>query len=284
MEIRPAVFSGTWYPAGAEACREQIEQFLAQYDTSGLEKRNFLGAIVPHAGWFYSGAIACNAIACLGSQKDIDTVAVFGMHLHPSSSPYIMHSGAWETPFGPLEIDYELGSELARRFDFQVETCSHFVQDNTIELQLPFVKYFFPSARLVPIGVPPRGESLEIGRTLAGLAREKGLEIVILGSTDLTHYGPNYGFSPHGTGRQALQWVQEKNDRRIIDAICSMDPASVIEEALANQNACCSGAAATALATTKALGADTAEVVAYSTSYEKSPADSFVGYVGIVMG
>jgi AmmeMemoRadiSam system protein B len=56
----------------------------------------------------------------------------------------------------------------------------------------------------------------------------------------------------------------------------------VIDEALARQNACCAGAAATAIEAAKHLGADRAESIAYATSYDKSPGDSFVGYVGIV--
>jgi len=92
----------------------------------------------------------------------------------------------------------------------------------------------------------------------------------------------NYGFVTHGTGPAALDWVRNENDRRVIDAMLAMDPDKVITEALANQNACCSGAAATAIAAAKQLGADKAEAIAYATSYDKSPGDSFVGYTGIV--
>ena len=56
----------------------------------------------------------------------------------------------------------------------------------------------------------------------------------------------------------------------------------MITEAHENQNACCAGAAATAIASGKHLGASKAEIIAYTTSYDNSPGDSFVGYVGIV--
>ena len=61
-----------------------------------------------------------------------------------------------------------------------------------------------------------------------------------------------------------------------------MDPEGVINEAVTRHNACCGGAAATAIAAAKALGAEHAESIAYATSYDKSPGNSFVGYVGIV--
>ena len=104
----------------------------------------------------------------------------------------------------------------------------------------------------------------------------------VIGSTDLTHYGFNYGFIPKGTGASAVNWVRNENDRKVIEAMLAMNPTGVIEEALANQNACCSGAAAAAMAAGKALGAASAIQTAYATSYDKSPGDSFVGYVGIV--
>jgi AmmeMemoRadiSam system protein B len=76
--------------------------------------------------------------------------------------------------------------------------------------------------------------------------------------------------------------MRNENDRKIIEAMLSMDPEKVISEAMAHHNACCSGAAATAIAAGKQLGAEHAESITYATSYEKSPGDSFVGYTGIV--
>jgi len=98
----------------------------------------------------------------------------------------------------------------------------------------------------------------------------------------LTHYGSNYGFTSHGDGPSAVDWVKNSNDSRIIETMLAMDPVKVIDEALTNQNACCAGAAATAIAAAGRLGAQRAQTVVYATSYDKRPADSFVGYVGIV--
>ena len=68
----------------------------------------------------------------------------------------------------------------------------------------------------------------------------------------------------------------------VIDAMIRMDPEAVIREGLSNDNACCCGAAAAAIAAGKMLGARQAEELAYATSYDRSPGDSFVGYVGMV--
>ena len=237
---------------------------------------------MPHAGWYFSGSLACNVIHCLADETVPDVIVIFGMHLHAGSPFYIMADGEWETPFGNLPIEKELAGELIRRFDFQIETADRFSPENTIELQLPFIKYFFNDVKIVPIGVPPVESSLEIGKAAADIAGRLGKKMKVIGSTDLTHYGANYGFMPKGTGPAAIDWVRNTNDQQVIEAMAGMDPERVIAEAAANQNACCAGAAATAIAAAGRLGAESAEILAYANSYDKNPGDSFVGYVGMV--
>jgi MEMO1 family protein len=282
MNVRKSMFSGSWYPGNASACEKEIQGFLKEYPTETISERTLTGGIVPHAGWFFSGSIACNVIHCLQDENPPDVLVIFGMHLHSTSPAYIMTDGAWETPFGDIQIEKQLAGELAKKFTFEIETANRFTQDNTIELQLPFIKYFFKDAKIVPIGAPPTKKSLEMGKAVVDISTRMGLRVKVIGSTDLTHYGPNYGFTSQGTGPSAVNWVRNKNDRRVIDAILAMDPEKVIQEGLSHQNACCSGAAATAIAAAKQLGAQQAETLAYATSYDKNPGSSFVGYVGIV--
>jgi AmmeMemoRadiSam system protein B len=280
--IRPSVFAGSWCPARASECEKEIKAFLKEGEKMAVPTRKLVGGIVPHAGWYFSGSIACNVINCLASEDPPDVILIFGMHLHPESACFLMNEGTWETPFGELQVHEKLAAALADKFSFTIETPMDFTQDNTIELQLPFIKYIFDDVKIVAMGVPPAEHSLEIGRASVEVATAMGLRVKVLGSTDLTHYGHNYGFVSRGKGTQAVEWVKNENDRRVIDTMVAMQPQQVISEALANQNACCAGAAATAIAAGKALGAEKAETIAYATSYDKSPGDSFVGYVGIV--
>ena len=281
-KLRRAVFAGSWYPSSAAECEKEIKGFLAEGKKMNFPTGEPVGGIVPHAGWFFSGSIACNVINYLKSGTPPDVFVVFGMHLYPDSPCIMMAEGAWETPFGEICVHEQLSGELTKQFSFTLESPGSFTQDNTIELQLPFIKYFFSEAKIVAVGVPPAKSSLTIGRTVVEIADRMDLRIKVIGSTDLTHYGRNYGFVSEGTGPQALDWVRNKNDRRVIDLMLDMDPEKVISEALASHNACCAGAAATAIEAAKHMGANRAESIAYATSYDKSPGDSFVGYVGIV--
>ena len=282
MNLRKSVFSGSWYPSEQQACEDQIQQFLDAGKNQPVSIVNPVGGIVPHAGWFFSGSIACNVIHRLARVASPDVVVVFGMHLHSGSPRTIMPEGEWETPFGPIAVDSALAGELTRQCAFQTETPSRFQQDNTIELQMPFIRYFFERARVVAMGVPPTAETLALAHSVAEATRKLNLSMIVIGSTDLTHYGPNYGLTKKGAGSKAVDWVRNENDRRVIDAMTRMDPEAVIREGLANDNACCCGAAAAAIAVGRAMGAKTAATLAYATSYDKSPGDSFVGYVGML--
>ena len=284
--VRKAAFAGSWYPAHAAECERQIEAFVTESSSQRAPRMRLVGGIVPHAGWYFSGSIACRVFHLLkmSAAVDPDVFLVFGMHLHPKSPCYTMVEGAWDTPFGNIEVDRELAEKIADAHGFVVETPTDFTPDNTIELQLPFIRYFFKNTKLVAMGVPPGPASMDIGIGAVDAATAMGRRVMIVGSTDLTHYGANYGLTTRGTGKSAVSWVQQENDRLVIDRMLDRDAESVVQVARANKNACCAGAAAAAIAGANQLGANQSESVAYATSYEKSPGDSFVGYVGIVLG
>ncbi|MBN2125458.1 MAG: AmmeMemoRadiSam system protein B [Deltaproteobacteria bacterium] len=282
MAVRRADFAGSWYPGTESECRRTIEAFSREGIPCPDADSEMIGGIVPHAGWFFSGRIACNVVQCLGNAPAPDTVAVFGRHLHAGSRNYIMTEGSWATPLGNLDIDRELAERLASEFPFRIETPSHYEQDNTIELQLPFIKHFFPNTKIVPLGVPPVVPSLRIGERVAEISRDMDRRLCVLGSTDLTHYGYNYGFTPKGVGEDAVEWVRNKNDKAVVDLMVQLDAEGVIHESLRNYNACCSGAVAAAIAAVKGLGAKQGRTLTYATSYDIRPDTSFVGYVGIL--
>ncbi|MBW1780295.1 MAG: AmmeMemoRadiSam system protein B [Deltaproteobacteria bacterium] len=281
MKVRRADLAGTWYPGNPSDCRKTIEGFMDPLlpcpDTGDV-----VGGIVPHAGWVFSGKIACNVIKCLRVQDGPDTCIIFGRHLHQTSDSFIMAEGRWATPLGELTVDSELATELAEEFSFVVETTSRYEHDNTIEVQLPFIKYCFPTVKVIPMGLPPHPVSMEIAKRSVEISRRMGRKTVVLGSTDLTHYGYNYGYMPKGIGDEAVEWVRKVNDKRAVDVMVKMDEAAVMAESFNSHNICCPGAAASAIVAARTLGGIKARQMVYGTSYDVRPDSSFVGYVGIV--
>ncbi|PIE70887.1 MAG: AmmeMemoRadiSam system protein B [Deltaproteobacteria bacterium] len=282
MPIRKTRFAGTWYPDDPGACAHEIETFLSGAEPSLNTDGPFVGGIVPHAGWYFSGSIACNVIHRLVPGPRADTILVFGMHMPPDVRPVMMPDGAWETPLGPVPVDTELAAGLQEAFPFHLESPARFLQDNTIELQMPFIKHAFPDSRVLAMGVPFSEEALKIAEAAVRVAAGQQKQIRVIGSTDLTHYGPNYGFTPKGHGPDALTWVKTKNDARFIAAVLAMAPRQMLTEAATAGNACCAGAAAAAMTAGIKLGSEQALLYAYATSADKQPGDSFVGYAGIL--
>lgn len=282
MGTRKAAFAGSWYPSDPRQCRAQIESFFSQAPAPPPDAVEGLGGIVPHAGWVYSGRIAGSVVALLKSTAKPDVVVLFGGHLGPSSSHRVMVEGSWETPLGDVEVASDLARALLREFPAREESGRSAQPDNTLELQLPFVRHAFPGAKVLPLAVAPTQQGIAMGRRLGKLVREKGIAAVVMGSTDLTHYGPGYGFTPMGPAPKGESWVRESLDRSVIQRMLEMDPWGIIQEALDRGNACCPGAAAAAVECLKQLGAKKAQLVCYATSREVAPSEDFVGYAGIV--
>jgi MEMO1 family protein len=289
MEIKKMAFAGSWYPADAKECEASINGFLKEKQDL-LPDGNFLGGIVPHAGWYYSGSIACRVIANLQSysnqdkspDNNIDTIILFGAHMHKQSEPFILAHGAVETPFGDIEVDEELTARICSGISLRKRSPAKFPDENTFELQFPFIKYFFPDAKIVVCGVAPSFFAPVIGNMTVEEAKNLSRDIKIIGSTDMTHYGPDFGFTPEGTGEKAVKWVKNENDKNAIKAMIEMDESKIIAQGLENKNMCCAGAAAATTAACKKLGTTKAIELDYATSFDKSGGSSFVGYSGIL--
>jgi AmmeMemoRadiSam system protein B len=107
-------------------------------------------------------------------------------------------------------------------------------------------------------------------------------------STDLTHYGPRYGFSPEGIGAEALFWAKNVNDREFIDLAIAMDAPTLVRKAIDHTSACGPTAAGVAVATAKALGKSQGILLAHTTSSEvmqrkfRQSSQESVGYASIV--
>jgi MEMO1 family protein len=278
MRTRERMLPIGWYPASEQACVAEMDRLVAGVKPLPAGTQVF-GGIVPHAGWHFSGKAAARVFYLTSLVSQPQVVCVFGGHLGGNSPPLLVAEEAWETPLGNLPLATEFYEPLKRKMSLKEE----YPGDNTIEVQIPLVKRYFPKARLLAIRSPHSPQALELGAAVAAVARELKLSLLAFGSTDLTHYGPNYGWAPKGFGPEAVKWVKEVNDKRFIDAALKMDGAAMLKAAQEDQSACSAGGAVAAVAAARKLGAGKATLIDYYTSYDIMPGDSFVGYAGIVL-
>jgi MEMO1 family protein len=272
MGVRKRCLPPGWYPGTARGVRDAVQAMLG----ASPRRRDAVAGVAPHAGWEYSGALACAVFASL--DEDLDTIVIIGGHLAPADGILCAFDAEYETPLGSLPVDLELASRLSALVPMAEDRWA----DNTVEVQLPFVRHFFPAARCLGMRAPPSPRAGELGRAIAEAARTGSIRVGVVGSTDLTHYGSNYGFTPAGAGERAVEWVTGVNDRRFIEALLAMDEASAVERAVGEHSACSAGGAVAAMAFARECGATRSELLDYRTSRDVFPADSFVGYAGVV--
>ncbi len=259
--IRQPAFAGRFYPAGEADCLRMLEEMVRPVDIEGQP----LGAVAPHAGWVYSGPTAALAVTAIRRPKP-ETIIIFGAVHTPDANPASVYAaGAWQTPLGLLPIDEELGRRVTRSSHIIASPASH-AREHSIEVQLPLIQHIVGEVMILPIAVRPGKPAPEIGRFVARLARESGRNVGFLASTDLTHYGPSFGFEPHGHGPEGIRWAKAVNDRRFVELIAALDADGVIAEAAMNHNSCGAGAVAAGIAAAVELGAEAYVELEHTTS------------------
>jgi AmmeMemoRadiSam system protein B len=272
MGVRRRCLPAGWYPGTVHGVRDAVQAMLG----SSPPRRGAVAGVAPHAGWEFSGALACAVFASMA--EGLDTIVIIGGHLAPADGILCAFDGEYETPLGNVPADLELASLLSALVPMAEDRWA----DNTVEVQLPLARHFFPEARFLGLRAPPSPRAGELGRAIAGAARAAGIRVGVVGSTDLTHYGPNYGFAPAGSGTKAAEWVTGVNDRRFIDALLAMDEGGAIRRAVEEHSACSAGGAVAAMAFARDAGATRGELLDYRTSRDLHPSESFVGYAAVV--
>ena len=270
--IRRSILAGSWYPDDPL----EINTILSDWARDIIPEEECLAAIVPHAGWFYSGKTAALALKTICS--DIDLLIVIGGHLPPGSGVLAAFEEEIDTPLGGIRNRMDLIERLAERISINEDRYN----DNTVEVVLPMLKTYFPNAEMIWLRAPADKMAIQLGEEIFRVATEEGVRIGVAGSTDLTHYGLNYGYSPAGTGNNAYQWAKDTNDSEIIRHITGFRYEEALKHAEEKKSACSIGAAIAAARYAELQGAVNGRLLRYSNSYEKSPSDSFVGYAGIV--
>ena len=273
MQIREYSLPLGWYPREAE----EVSRFLSDFKQESLSR----AAVAPHAGWYYSGRLAARSAACL--QSDGETVIVIGGHLSDSPPLFAMED-AVRTPFGPMPIDKELRGVLLKSLGGREDRY----RDNTVEVLLPMVRFFFPQADLLWLRLEAQSSSFEAGKIISREAAKLNRKVNVLASTDLTHYGVNYGFMPQGTGKAALGWVREVNDAAFIKAVEEGKSDEVLRRAERDFSACSAGAVLGAMGFAREEGLGDARLLEYTTSAnvrdDEDVPDSFVGYAAMAFG
>lgn len=270
--IRKAAVAGYFYPDSLSAIESQIAGFI----TENAQPVAAMGAVVPHAGYRYSGPVATKVYQRL---KVADSVILAGPNhgagrgLMPPPSAAIMSEGVWELPGGIVPVDDELAGSLTCETDILEEAPLRHEPEHSLEVQIPFLQYFNKSFKIVPIIIWNLSDEaiMELATAISRGITRFGKPVTMIASTDFSHY------IPHD--------MAKKLDAMAIEKIKAMDGLGLLKVVREKGITMC-GYQPTALVieTLKLLGATKAELVDYKTSGDTSgDYTSVVGYGGLII-
>jgi AmmeMemoRadiSam system protein B len=268
--LRSPAVANMFYPGDKDRLKEQ----LSTYVRAVPEPKRVLAAVSPHAGYIYSGGVA----GAVFSQIRIpDAVVILGPnHRSLGASVALSASGTWDMPLGSVPINEAMAESILKvstsRVKIKDDPGAH-AMEHSIEVQVPFLQFLRPEVSIVPIALShlTYDACQEIGQALVQGIQDYGKEVLLVASTDMTHY-------------ESQKSAKEK-DKLAIDRILDLDPAGLYETVSRHGISMCGVIPTTiVLEACKVLGAGKAELVQYATSGDVTGDNAqVVGYAGFIV-
>jgi AmmeMemoRadiSam system protein B len=266
--MRRPVVANRFYPGSSEDLIGTIDEMVPEVAAS--DKQEAIAVVSPHAGYVYSGPVSAETIARV---KVPDTVVILGPNHHGRGEPLALGVEDWHMPMGDVPVNKKLASLILERSTVIREDESAQEYEHSLEVQVPFLQYFNNSLEIVPIVVShvTFAACQEAARDLASAIRDFDKPVLLLASTDMTHYESRRDAS--------------RKDRLAIERIEAMDPQGLYETVVGNRISMC-GIIPTTIVLLAAieLGATRANLVRYTDSGEASgDTNQVVGYAGLII-
>jgi hypothetical protein len=271
-DVRPSAVAGSWYPAARTKLAQEIDAHLAAAAIDPTPRCPH-AIVAPHAGLMYSGPVAAYAYKLVAECPDSAVVLVGPSHFVGFDGVSIWPRGAWQTPFGDVEVAKELAKAIQSASRTIVEHPAAHGREHSLEMQLPFIARLLPDVPIVPLvmGYQRRETAFALGDALAdavaAFTRRGGGQVLIVASSDLSHYEDAATAS--------------RLDAVIVHRVEALD-ADGLMDALEHEprHACGGGPMVSVMRAARLLGAAHARVLRYADSGDVSgDKSSVVGYM-----
>ncbi|MBW2973119.1 AmmeMemoRadiSam system protein B [Candidatus Woesearchaeota archaeon] len=275
--MRNPVVSGAFYESDADKLKDQIKGcFLSDFGPRKLPEKipeqELKGIIVPHAGYLYSGPCAAYCYKAVAESKRPDLFIILGVSHSGFSSCLSMKD--WQTPLGTVKVDKEFGKALIENGIPQDETAH--ANEHSIEVQLPFLQFVLKDFKFIPIIVSD--DFAQIAEIILKTIEQTKKNVIIIASSDFTHYGAEYGYVPFA---ENIKENLYKMDAGAIEEIKKMSSKGFLDYVNKTGATICGKHAIAALL--NCLKSSKAELLKYYTSADISNKDysMAVGYAAI---
>ncbi|MHA1917868.1 MAG: AmmeMemoRadiSam system protein B [Candidatus Ranarchaeia archaeon] len=284
-----------FYPQEKQKLVEAIESALesvdlnpveVKYDPKANNPRKVIGGVSPHAGYVFSGPACAKLMASISVDGKPDTFILLGPRHDGVPISAVMVEGDWESPLGNVKIDKELAKAFVENSEHLVANEAAHKFEHSIEVQIPFIQYLFGDFKFVPIVLSEYDPNnlKKISNDLVSIIKQMDRDVVVIASTDMTHYGRAYGYAPliNKSAEEILVFMR-RTDNEAIESILNLEPVKLLEYVEKSGITMC-GASPVALTLfmMKELGSQVSEKLIYTTSYESKvggkSTDQIVGY------
>ena len=265
--IRPPAVAGRFYPGDDKSLRLSIRELCSP---ATISKKKVLAAVSPHAGYIYSGGVAGETI---GQIVVPETVVLLGPNHTGKGRAVGLSTATWEMPMGAVPVDRNFAQDLLNETDYIDEDELAHRYEHSLEVQIPFLQMQQPNLSIVPISISHISYQVldEIAMALAAVIQASDKDVLILASSDMTHYEP--------------RTTAEKKDHYVLKKLADMDPDMLYRAVTGHHISMCGIMPVTvALITALELGATKTELVRYTDSGEiTGDTEQVVGYAGLLI-
>lgn len=272
-DIQKPVVAGKFYPAESVFLAGQIEQYLNDAKPEAV-KGDIIALISPHAGYIYSGPVAAFGYKAISGRK-YDTVVIIGISHHVLfDGVAYLEKDLYRTPLGDVPIDLEFTGKLAKaEKDTLCKNPQVYEEEHSAEVEIPFLQASIKDFKIVVLlmGRPDYGVCNKLARGLVKIIKESGKKVLIVASTDLSHY---------------FQYDDAvAKDRVTLSELMNFDARRFAEKVSEGECELCGSAPViTALIAGKDLGADRIQALKYANSGDTAGDKSrVVGYASVVI-
>jgi AmmeMemoRadiSam system protein B len=254
-----------------DARAERLEKDVRSRFPPDASPEPAFGAIVPHAGYVYSGSVAGAVYARL--RIPATCVILCPNHTGRGAPASLEPSDAWRTPLGDVPVNRRLADRLLALAPSLEQDAEAHRREHSLEVQLPFLQVLRPDVEFVPVclGEPSLALCREVGEALARICAEEPDPPLVLASSDMNHY--------------ESREVGRRKDDRALARVEGLDPEGLFRTVLTESISMCGFLPATALLfAARARGEHRARVVARADSGDETgDTSSVVGYAGVVV-
>lgn len=143
------------------------------------------GAIIPHH--LLPGEVISGTLQQLSSPEIYTVILIGPNHYERGKTPILTETASWDTPFGTLEGDIPKAKALLMH-SFASEDFDVLQKEHSITGIVPYIRYYFPNAHIVPIVVSQKITQQESSDLVSLLSSQlKDVSVVVVAAVDFSH-------------------------------------------------------------------------------------------------